>query len=303
MTAAYQRRAWVQQIMGMPVSVHVRCDDPSAAHVEHRVAAVFAELRHADAVFSPYRDDSDLSRWQRGELTLHSANVPLTKADAAFAEADAALVKAGAALAEANGTLAEAAAALAEVNGTLPKADFTLAEVVALCEQARLRTGGWFDARADGRTYDPSGLVKGWAVQRAARNLAGLHGYGWCLNAGGDVLVHAPDGRPPWRVGIEDPDRPSRTTGVITVRDGAVATSGTAHRGAHITDPHTRAPATKVRAVTVTGPDLLWADVYATAAAARGTDAIDWLNSLPRIEAQLLTTTGTTHTTTGWSGG
>src|SRR3712207_4960481 len=39
-------------------------------------------------------------------------------------------------------------------------------EVLARCERLREETGGYFDARARG-PLDPSGLVKGWAVDRA----------------------------------------------------------------------------------------------------------------------------------------
>jgi FAD:protein FMN transferase len=66
-----------------------------------------------------------------------------------------------------------------------------------------------------------------------------------------------------------------------------VATSGTAHRGAHIIDEHTGRPATAVRATTVIGPSLMWADVYATAAAARGPSPMDWLEDLDGYEALL----------------
>ncbi|MBO3752433.1 FAD:protein FMN transferase [Streptosporangiaceae bacterium NEAU-GS5] len=245
MSAVMARRAWVEQIMGFPVSVHVRGDDPDSA--ERAVATVFAELRAADAAFSTYLDDSDLSRWERGEL-------PLTT---------------------------------------------ELAAVVALCEVARERTDGWFDPRS-GPRYDPSGLVKGWAVQRAARHLTRLGEYGWCLNAGGDVLVHAPEGQPEWRIGVEDPYDPGRLIHVVSLRDGAVATSGTAHRGEHIIDPRTRRPATRVRAVTVVGPDLLWSDVYATAAAARGPSAIEWLDGVDGYEALLVTALGAVRVTSKW---
>ncbi|MQY09829.1 FAD:protein FMN transferase [Actinomadura macrotermitis] len=250
------RRAWVEQIMGLPVSVHVRGADPGAAPVAEGVARVFAELRRADAVLSPYRDGSDLSRWERGELCLGDA-------------------------------------------------DADLARVVELCERARERTGGWFDPAGlpDPRTgrprYDPSGLVKGWAVQRAARHLAGLDGYGWCLNAGGDVLVRTPAGGPPWRIGVEDPADPGRLLGVVPLCDGAVATSGSAHRGAHIVDPFTGRAATPVRAVTVVGPDLLWADVHATAAAARGPAALEHLAG---HEALMITSSGRRLTTPGFPG-
>jgi thiamine biosynthesis lipoprotein len=243
--------------MGLPVSIHVRGDRLTDEGVEHRIAAVFAELRHVDAVLSPYRDGSDLSRWERGALRIADA-------------------------------------------------DPMLAEVVALCDEARQRTDGWFDPRGlpGPRTgeprYDPSGLVKGWAVERAARHLTGPSRLGWCLNAGGDVLVHAPAGQPAWRIGVEHPDDPARVMRVLERRAGAVATSGSAHRGAHIVDPHTRRPATATRAVTVTGPALMWADVYATAAAARGPASVGWLEGLDGYEALLVARSGLLRVTGGW---
>ncbi len=223
--AVLPRRAWVEQLMGMPVSLHVRGPGLSSAPV----AAVFALLRRADAVFSTYRADSDVSRIRRGELTVAAAHP-------------------------------------------------WVAEVAALCEQARQRTGGWFDAMLPGPGgaphWDPTGLVKGWAVEAAARLLSG---HDFCLNAGGDVVVATPPGRPPWRVGVEDPHDPSRLAGVLPLACGAAATSGTARRGAHLVDPYRGLPATEVAGVTVTGPSLLWADVYATAVAAKGVTGLDLL--------------------------
>src|SRR3954465_7969941 len=125
-------------------------------------------------------------------------------------------------------------------------------------------------------------------------------GYGWCLNAGGDVLVHAPDDQPPWRIGLENPNDPTRIMRVVERRDGAVATSGSTHRGAHIIDPHTGRAARGGRAVTVTGPTLVWADVYATAAAARGATAPTRLGDLDGYEALIVTSSGVLRTTVGW---
>ena len=101
-----------------------------------------------------------------------------------------------------------------------------------------------------------------------------------CLSAGGDMVCHVADpAGDPWRVGIEDPHDPRRVVAVVPVRSGAVATSGTAHRGAHLVDARTgRAPA-GVASVTVIGPSLTWADIDATAAYARGIGAADWLRT------------------------
>ena len=56
-----------------------------------------------------------------------------------------------------------------------------------------------------------------------------------------------------------------------------MATSGTAARGQHITDPGTGAPATELLSATVVGPSLTWADVYATAAFVLGQRGLGWL--------------------------
>jgi thiamine biosynthesis lipoprotein len=126
-------------------------------------------------------------------------------------------------------------------------------------------------------SVDPSGLVKGWAAERAARHLARLVDDDYYLSAGGDIAL-AVHGRPAWRVAVEDPLRRTERIAVLELEAGGVATSGTAHRGTHIIDPIRGVPATDLAAVTVAGPSLLWADVLATAAFARGRDAIglDW---------------------------
>jgi thiamine biosynthesis lipoprotein len=135
--------------------------------------------------------------------------------------------------------------------------------VAARCEEERERTGGLFDAtRPDGR-WDPSGFVKGWAVERAARLLPS--GSDWCVNAGGDVVVRCPSGEP-FRVGVEDPRDRSRVVAVVPLAAGGLATSGTAARGEHLYDPRTGTAATALASLTVVAPTLETADVLATAA-------------------------------------
>ncbi len=120
--------------------------------------------------------------------------------------------------------------------------------------------------------------MKGWAIQRAAQLFSALADTDVCLSAGGDMVCRtAAPGSPGWRIGIEDPADPSRLVAVVPVRNGAVATSGAAHRGAHITHGRTGAVPTTVASVTVVAPDLTWADIDATAAYAQDADALTWL--------------------------
>src|SRR4051812_49966178 len=140
----------VRQIMGIPIGIDVRDRDPVD------VEAAFDWLRRVDATFSTYRDDSDISRLDRGELTLAECR---------------------------------------------PEVD----EVLTRCRVLERATDGFFSVRPAGR-LDPSGLVKGWAVDGAAQRLAAAGAENFCINAGGDILAR---GRPApdrlWRVGIRHP--------------------------------------------------------------------------------------------------
>lgn len=184
-----------------------------------------------------------------------------------------------------------------------------LHEVLALGRDAEQQSGGAFSiwlprpgADPGRRRLDPSGVVKGWAVERAARWLIGLDETDFCLSAGGDLVCRVVDpGRPAWQIGIENPHDPRRLIATIPVRRGAVATSGTAHRGQHLYDARTGQPAEGVASVTVIGSSLTWADVDATAAFALGRSAADWLATRPVRGGLVVWADGSTTTLRGAS--
>src|SRR4051794_10774652 len=159
--------------------------------------------------------------------------------------------------------------------------------VMAACDHLAITTGGAFDARRhrrDGR-LDPSGFVKGWAIEEAAWLIDAAGGRNYWINAGGDIVARgqAEPGKP-WRVGIRHPDRADRVAAVLTVSDRAIATSGSYERGEHITDPRPGAGGRGrrgLRSVTLVGPRLGFTDAYATAVFAMGLDGLGWLASEP----------------------
>jgi thiamine biosynthesis lipoprotein len=184
-----------------------------------------------------------------------------------------------------------------------------VAEVLALGELARIQSDGAFNVRrpnAGGRTHlDPSGVVKGWAVQRAVHAFDALADTDVCLSAGGDLVCRAADDSDPWRIGIENPHDPTRVVAVVPVRNGAVATSGLAHRGGHIVDARTGHVPRSVASVTVVACDLTWADIDATAAFAHGELALAWLSTRPARRGVVVEADGSVHTydttTSAWS--
>lgn len=167
-------------------------------------------------------------------------------------------------------------------------------EVLDLGERARKDSEGAFDVWRDG-VLDPSGVVKGWAVVRAAAALGSLPRTDFCLSAGGDMVCRAAGGSSEWRIGIEDPADISRILAVVPVRSGAVATSGPAQRGAHIVDARTGRPALGLASVTVLADDLVRADIAATTAVALGRDGADWLRA-QHLTALVVALDGTTET-------
>jgi thiamine biosynthesis lipoprotein len=244
----------VEHVMGTVVSIDVR-DESIGQEV---IDEVTAWLHHVDDIFSPYRDDSPISRIGGGEITPDQAG--------------------------------------AEVAG-----------VLALCEQARIDTNGAFDVHRvpapNGSTFDPSGLVKGWSIERAAALLEQRGASNFSVNAGGDVTIRGepgPDAR--WRIGIRHPERADKLAAVIEAQGRlAVATSASYERGDHIVDPRTGEPARELVSVTVIGPDLTWVDTYATALFVMGLDGLRWLaQHRPDHEALAITPGARVYSTAGF---
>lgn len=173
-------------------------------------------------------------------------------------------------------------------------------QILALSEETRQQTRGYFDIERDG-VLDPSGIVKGWAVDQAANQLKSVGWRDFYIDAGGDVHVSGlRDGRP-WRVGIRNPFRREENVKVLALTDCGVATSGTTIRGQHIYDPFQPGVALiDVLSVTVVGPSVCDADRFATAAFAMGRQGIAFIEAIPDLDGYLIDAGGTATYTSGF---
>jgi FAD:protein FMN transferase len=177
-------------------------------------------------------------------------------------------------------------------------------QALDLCDLYERETNGYFTAHFE-QGLDPTGLVKGWAIERASDILAWHGSYNHAVNGGGDIQMRG-EGAPgrPWRVGVNDPHDPTRVLRIFSGTDFAIATSGTSERGEHIVDPTSRSAPAGLASVTVVGPSLTRADVYATAAFAMGGNAVGWLDSRRGHEGLVVSDTGevqvTGATSTRW---
>lgn len=188
--------------------------------------------------------------------------------------------------------LRRGAAALAE----LPP---EVAQVLQLCGVARQLSGGWFDPWAMPGGVDPTGLVKGWAVDRALAVLqqAGLAAA--MVNGGGDLAAFgspAPGQR--WRAGIRHPWCAGILAGIVEI-EAAVATSGPYERGVHFVEPATGRQVCRAASATVTGPSLAMADALATALAVGGDQALAIVEAAEGYAAYLIRPDGSETSTAG----
>ena len=182
--------------------------------------------------------------------------------------------------------------------GELERADTSpeVREVLELSEQMRLESDGAFDITAAQAPFDPSGIVKGWAVQRAGDMLGAAGSTRYFINAGGDIAV-----RGSWRVGIQHPWKRDKVAAVVEASDCGVATSGRYERGDHVIDPRTGEPAIGLASVTVIGPDLGIADAFATAVVVLGADAgMRWLTTRVGYDGMCITDDETVIVTQGF---
>ena len=176
--------------------------------------------------------------------------------------------------------------------------------VFTMCEETKQQTDGYFDIKTPNGKYDPSGLVKGWAIWNAAQLLEKNGFANFYIDAGGDIQPHGhnADGTQ-WAVGVKNPFSQNENVKVVYIGDGeeGVATSGTYIRGNHIYNPRGGGKAVSdIVSLTVIGPNIHDADRFATAAFAMGTDGIKFIESLQGYEGYIIDKNKIATMTTGF---
>ncbi len=101
-------------IMGMPIEIEIVGED-----VNPVLEDAFKYLVEVDTQFSPYKEESEVSRINRGEVKESELSEEMR-------------------------------------------------EVFTIGERMKRDTGGHFDIRRPDGLIDPSGVVKGWAIQKTA---------------------------------------------------------------------------------------------------------------------------------------
>lgn len=229
--------------MGLPVSLEITdCQDQVVFDL------VFKRLKKIDNKLSTYKVDSELSRYQRKEITEANLSAEMKK-------------------------------------------------IIKACLKFEKATDGYFSAWY-GRHFDPTGYVKGWAINQASKIITKAGYSTYCIGAGGDVLA-ASAGQKNWGIGLQDPRNKQKIIGKITAKNLAIATSGNYQRGEHIYNPKNRKPAKELLSVSVAGVDIITADVLATACFAGGKESLALIDKFPGFDLIAITSDGHAVVTPG----
>jgi FAD:protein FMN transferase len=174
--------------------------------------------------------------------------------------------------------------------------------IFVLAEKTKKETNGYFDIVAPDGKYNPSGLVKGWAIYNASKLLMSQGFKNFYVEAGGDIQTQGKNeqGRY-WSVGIKNPFNQEQIVKVLYLKNQGIATSGTYIRGQHIYDPHARnKPLTEIVSISVIGPNVYEADRFATAAFAMGEKGIRFIENLKGFEGYMIDKNGIATQTSGF---
>lgn len=236
--------------MGMPVTLEVLGEEVRATKA---IEGAFDYFEEVDQKFSTYKEESEISRINRGELASEDESPEMK-------------------------------------------------EIFRLSEETKKQTNGYFDIRRPDGKYDPSGIVKGWAIRNAAWIIKNLGFEDFYVDAGGDIQVSGKNAKgEKWSVGIRDPRNQIQIVKTVYLSGGGIATSGTYIRGQHIYDP--KDPSRefhKVLSLTVVGPDIYEADRFATAAFAMDEEGIKFIEGLEGFEGYQIGENGVATMTSGF---
>jgi thiamine biosynthesis lipoprotein len=269
--------------MGTPCDIQLYAK--TQAKARQAADAVIADVHRLEALYSRYRDDSFLSAINRvaaagGRITVDEETAGLLNYAATCHE-------------QSDGLFDITSGILRRAwrfdRGELPDP----AQIQELLEKV-----GWHKLRwqspvlefpMSGMEIDFGGIVKEYAVDRAAALCQGAGVRHGVINLGGDIKVIGPraDGSP-WRIGIRHPRHKEAVMRTILLREGALASSGDYERClivdgvryGHILNPKTGWPVRHLAAVSVIADFCVVAGSASTIAMLKEAGGPAWLESL-----------------------
>jgi len=297
-----------QAIMG--TQIKARLWHPDAEAGREALAAVMAEMRRIDRRFSPYKEDSELSRLNRRAPSASAARPLEISAELSrllTQSLDYGELTQGAF----DITFGSVGRHYDFRQGKRPE-DHLLEELLSAIDYrlVRLDRENQTVYFAHPKVYvDLGGIAKGYAVDRAIALLRDRGVEHASVSAGGDTRLLGDHRGRPWYLGIKNPRQPERTALRLPMINEALSTSGdyeryfitdSGERVHHIINPRTGTSAGDLASVSVMGPNALDTDALSTSVFVMGREqGLALIERLEAFEAVLISREGRVYYSTG----
>ena len=296
-----------RRLMGTSFQIRVIASD--AGRGCQAIDEAFGEVARQEALFSEYRDSSEISAVNRA-----AGGTPVEVDAEVFG-----LLRRSAWISRLTSGAFDVTFAgcgrLWSVREQRIPDDDALAACLEHVGYARLR----FDERQSSVGLpDPEmriglgGIAKGSGVDRAADVLVARGFSSFVVDGGGDMRVEGRDVEGPWTIHIAHPRRPDEVFDTIQLNHGSIVTSGDylryferdGVRYHHILDPSTGRPARRSVSVTVIAPTATDADGLATGLFVLGPErGLEVVASLPGVSALYFAPDLSVHASPGFPRG
>ncbi|OJU62951.1 MAG: hypothetical protein BGO01_10825 [Armatimonadetes bacterium 55-13] len=291
----------MEGVLGTTMEVQVVTENASPADQVHE--RVLAEIDRLEAVFSVFRPDSELNRWQRGEIR-----------DGLSPELMEVLTACDGWMKWSSGALNPAVESLtrlwrdAEQANALPEDD-DIQKMRALVSKPLWDLEGTPTLKTE-LPISLNALAKGYIVDKSCQVLTEVLGVSaGLINIGGDIRHF---GSSPTRVSIQDPfttvDNATPVASVLINGEG-ICTSGPSRRGfliagqrfSHIIDPRTGYPTERTASASVIAPSAMEADALATIfCVLTPQKSLALADTLPDVRCLLFTDDGAQYANARW---
>ena len=292
-----------QAIMGTRIAVEFWDEDK--AHAEQCAEQVFSEMRRIDALMSPYKPNSELSR-----INQQAAGQAILISEEMFKLLEKSLQMSQLSNGAFDITFSSVGHLYNYREGIKPSEADIRQSINSINYRHVLldETNQSVRFAQSGVHIDLGGIAKGYAVDNGIAILVKCGIKGGMVSAGGDSRILGDRGNRPWMMGVRHPRKKDAVAVMLPLSNTAISTSGDyerffiedGKRYHHIISPSTGKSVSTTWSATVIGPDATTTDALSTTLFVLGPEkGLQLVESLAGIDAVIIDAQGQMHYSSG----
>jgi thiamine biosynthesis lipoprotein len=292
-----------QAIMGTRIAVEFWDEDK--AHAEQCAEQIFSEMRRIDALMSPYKPNSELSR-----INQQAAGQAIQISEEMFKLLEKSLQMSQLSNGAFDITFSSVGHLYNYREGIKPSEEDIQQSLKSINYRHVLldNTNRSVRFAQPGVHIDLGGIAKGYAVDNGIAILVKCGIKGGMVSAGGDSRILGDRGNRPWMMGVRHPRKKDAVAVMLPLSNTAISTSGDyerffiedGKRYHHIISPSTGKSVSTTWSATVIGPDATTTDALSTTLFVLGPEkGLQLVESLEGIDAVIIDAQGQMHYSSG----